>query len=53
MIEFLFYSGIACTDAADMISRVRANDSVNKLIQTEVVETLKEATPECKWDAND
>ena len=53
MIELLLYSGIACTDAADMISRVRANDSVNKLILTEVVETLKEATPECKWDAND
>ena len=53
MIELLLYSGIACTDAADMISRVRANDSVNKLIQTEVVETLKEATPQCDWDAND
>ena len=53
MIELLLYSGIACTDAADMIRRVRANDSVNKLIQTEVVETLKEATPACKWDAND
>ena len=53
MIELLLYSGIACTDAADMISRVRANDSVNKLIQTEVVETLKEATPQCNWDAND
>ena len=53
MLELLLYSTIHCTDAADMISRVRANDSVSKLIQTEVIETLKDATPECNWDAND
>jgi hypothetical protein len=53
MIELLLYSGIACIDAADMISRIKANDSVSELIQTEVIETLKEATPECNWDAND
>ena len=53
MFELLFYSGIACTDAADIISRIQASDSVNKIIQTEVIETVKEATPECNWDAND
>ncbi len=53
MLELLLYSTIHCTDAADMISRVRANDSVSELIQTEVIETLKDATPECNWDAND
>jgi hypothetical protein len=53
MIDLLLYSSIACTDAADMISRIRANDSVSQIIQTEVIETLKEATPECNWDAND
>ena len=53
MFELLFYSGIVCTDAADIISRVRANDSVSELVQIEVIETLKESTPECNWDAND
>jgi len=53
MFELLLYSGIACTDAVDMINRIKANDSVNQLIRTEVIETLKEATPECNWDAND
>ena len=53
MFDFLLYSGIVCTDAEDMIRRVEANDSVNKIIQTEVIETVKEATPECNWDAND
>ena len=53
MIDFLLYSSIACVDAADMISRIQASDSVSKIIQTEVIETVKEATPECNWDAND
>ena len=53
MFELLLYSTIHCTDAADIISRVKANDNVNKLIRTEVIETVKEATPECNWDAND
>ena len=52
MIEFLLYSGILCTDAEDMIRRVDASN-VSKIIQTEVIETVKEATPECNWDAND
>ena len=52
MIEFLLYSGILCADAEDMIRRVDASN-VSKIIQTEVIETVKEATPECKWDAND
>ncbi len=53
MFELLLYSGIHCTDAKDMIQRIEASNSVSKIIQIEIVETLKEATPECKWDAND
>ena len=53
MFDLLFYSGIACTDAADMISRVKEHQNMNKIVITEIVETIKEATPECKWDAND
>tara|TARA_R100000030_G_scaffold43895_1_gene33174 strand:+ start:1482 stop:1643 length:162 start_codon:yes stop_codon:yes gene_type:complete len=52
MVDLLLYATISCQDAADMISRVKANDNVNKIIQTEVVETLKEATPHCNWDAH-
>jgi hypothetical protein len=36
-----------------MIQRIEANKNVSKVIRTEVIETLKEATPECNWDAND
>jgi len=53
MIDLLLYATINCQDAADMISRVRRNDNVSPIIQTEVIETVKEATPECNWDAND
>ena len=53
MIELLLYANIHCTDAKDMIRRIEANNSVSKIIQIEVIETLKEATPECNWDAND
>jgi hypothetical protein len=53
MFELLLYASIACQDASDMIGRVRANDMLSKNVQVEIVETLKEATPHCKWDAND
>ena len=53
MIDLLLYATMHCTDAEDMIRRVEANDSVNALIRTEVIEPVTEATPECNWDAND
>ena len=53
MFDFLLYSGMACTDAADIISRVQANDNLDIIVRTEVVETIKESTPKCNWDAND
>ncbi len=53
MLELLLYSNIHCIDAAEVIQRIEANKNVDKVIRTEVIETLKEATPECNWDAND
>jgi hypothetical protein len=53
MFDLLLYAGIHCGDAEDMIQRIEANKSVSIVIRTEVIETVKEATPECKWDAND
>ena len=53
MFDFLLYAGIHCVDAEDMIRRIELNDSVSKVIRTEVIETVKEATPECNWDIND
>ena len=53
MFDLLLYSSIHCLDAEELIQRVEANKSVEQIIRTEVIETVKEATPECNWDAND
>jgi len=53
MFDLLLYSGIYCTDAADMISRIDANQHINNEIKVELIEVIQEATPECPWDAND
>ena len=53
MFDLLLYSSMHCTDAVDLINRIDANKSVDQIIRTEVIETVKEATPECNWDAND
>ena len=53
MIDISLYASINCQDATDMIGRIRANNSVSEIIQTEVIEIVKEATPECNWDAHD
>jgi len=53
MIGFLLYVSMTCIDASDLISRVEVNDIVSEIVQTEVIETIKDATPHCNWDAND
>ena len=53
MIDLLLYTGMLCTDAEDIIRRASAHDSISAAVQAEVVATVKEATPECNWDAND
>jgi len=53
MFEVLLYASLNCTDAKDIIRRVEASKNVSQIIQAEVVETVKETTPECNWDAND
>jgi len=53
MFEVLLYASLNCTDAKDIIRRIGESKSVSQIIQSEVVETIKESTPECNWDAND
>ena len=53
MIEFLLYANLNCIDATEIIGSVKANNSMSKIVRMEVVETIKDATPHCKWDAND
>ena len=53
MIDWLLSANLSCSDASDIIRRVRQKNSMNKLIANEIVLTLKESTPHCSWDAND
>jgi len=51
-LELLLYAPIACQDATAMIGRIGANENRSKIIRTELVAAIKEATPHCKWDAH-
>ncbi len=53
MFELLLYSTLTCAHAEGIISRIKSNNEMDKLIQKELVETVQEATPDCPWDAND
>ena len=53
MVDLLLYTTLTCQQADAIMLRVKANEDLSKMVKIELVETLKEATPECKWDAND
>ena len=53
MIDLLLYTSLACSDAAVLIQRAKDHENLSDMIREEIIVTIKEATPECKWDAND
>jgi hypothetical protein len=53
MLEILLYSTLTCPQADAIMLKIKANEDLEKFIKIELVETVKESTPECKWDAND
>jgi len=53
MLEILLYSTLTCQQSDAIILKIKANEDLENFIKIELVETVKESTPECKWDAND
>ena len=53
MIEILLYSSLNCRDADSIMLRMLNNENVSNQVKIELVEAIKESTPECYWDAND
>ena len=53
MIEFLLYSSISCSDADAIMLRARNHEGLSSQVKIELVEAIKESTPECYWDAHD
>ena len=53
MIELLLYSTMACADAEALMLKISKNRDLPPAVVVELVETVKESVPNCKWDAND
>ena len=53
MIEFLLYSSISCSDADSIMLRMKNNEDLSNEVKIELIEVMKESSPECYWDAND
>ena len=51
MVDFFLYTTLSCSDADSIVLRMRSNDDLNAQVRIELVEVLKESTPECPWDA--
>jgi hypothetical protein len=55
MFELLLYSTLSCTQADAVMFRISANKHLDDELKLELIETVKESSPECNfyWDAND
>jgi len=53
MLELLLSTTMACEDANAVIFRIKKHETLKPEIKLELVETVKEAVPECYWGAND
>ena len=53
MIEFLLYANLSCKDATTMIGRIQNIDYMSRDQVEEVIEVIRNSSPECAWDEND
>ena len=53
MVDFLLYTTLNCSDADAIMLRMESNKDLNNQVKIELIEAVKESTPECYWDAND
>ena len=53
MIELFLYSSLTCQQADTIMLKMKANEDLSNVFKVELIETVKESTPECYWDAHD
>ena len=55
MVELLLATTMSCAGADAVIFRIKQNDELKSEYKLELVQTIKDYTPECEfyWDAND
>jgi hypothetical protein len=55
MLEVLFYTTLTCTQTDAIMLKIENNQNLSNQVKVELVETLKDSAPECRWywDAHD
>ena len=55
MLEVLFYTTLTCTQTDAIMLKIETSKYLDNQIKVELIETLKDSSPECQWywDAND
>ena len=54
MLELFFYTSLTCQQADAIMLRMKANENIPNAFKVELIEVMKESTPECyPWDAHD
>tara|TARA_Y100001937_G_scaffold107865_1_gene150931 strand:- start:266 stop:427 length:162 start_codon:yes stop_codon:yes gene_type:complete len=53
MVEFLLYPNLLCADADAIVLRIKNHEDMDNNIKVELIETVRDSTPHCPWDAND
>ena len=53
MLEFYLYTALTCPEADAVVLRIKAHEDLKAEWKIELIETIKDYTPECIWDAND
>ena len=53
MLELFFYTSLTCQQADSIMLKMKANENISNVFKLELVEVVKESTPECIWDAHD
>ena len=53
MLELFLSTTLTCQQSDAIMLKIKLNESLPEEIRLELVETVKDYTKECGWDAND
>jgi len=53
MLELLLSTTLTCQQSDAIMLKIKLNETLPEYIRIELVETVKDYTKECEWDAND
>ena len=53
MLEIFLYAQMTCQQSEALVLKIFKDKDLPPSVKVELVETVKESTPECYWDAND